>query len=175
MTIQLTTEQVWQAIEKELFAVIGMVTARNEARTVGVVYVVRDRKLYIGTGNKAWKARYIAGNPRVSLTIPIAKRIPFLPWIKIPAATITFSGVARILPPHETPSDILQAVFRGLAEDEEMMAESCLIEVTPEKEFVTYGVGVSLMTMRHPSKARGRTPVAATNGRTTELFQQRIK
>ena len=48
MTIQLTTEQVWQAIEKELFAVIGMVTARDEARTVGVVYVVRDRKLYMG-------------------------------------------------------------------------------------------------------------------------------
>ncbi|MEW5961601.1 MAG: nitroreductase family deazaflavin-dependent oxidoreductase [Chloroflexota bacterium] len=159
MTLQLTTEQVWQAIEKELFAVIGMVTAGHEARTVGVVYVARDRKLYIGTRKDAWKARHIAGNPHVSLTIPLAKRIPFLPWIKIPAATITFSGAARVLPAHDTPPDILQAVFRGLAEDEEMMADSALIEVTPEKEFITYGVGVSLMTMRHPEKARGRAPV----------------
>ena len=174
MTIQLTTEQVWQAIEKELFAVIGMVTARNEARTVGVVYVVRDRKLYMGTGKQAWKVRHIAGNPHVSLTIPIAKRIPFLPWIKIPAATITFSGTARILSAHETPNDILRAVFRGLAEDEEMMAESCLIEVTPENEFITYGVGVSLMTMRHPSKARGRAPVVI-NGRATETSPQRVE
>lgn len=62
MTIQLTTEQVWQAIEKELFAVIGMVTARHEARTVGLIYVVPDRKLYIGTGKDTWKARHIAGN-----------------------------------------------------------------------------------------------------------------
>ena len=159
MTVQLTSEQVWQAIEKEFFAVIGMVTANLEARTVGVVYVVRDRKLYIGTGNTAWKARHIARNPYVSLTIPIAKRIFFLPWIKIPAATITFSGTARVLPAEETPPEILQAVFRGLATDQEFVATAALIEVTPEKEFVTYGVGVSLMTMRHPDQARGRAPV----------------
>ena len=111
MTLRLTSEQVWQAIEKELFAVIGMVTARNEARTVGVVYVVRNHKLYIGTGKNAWKARHITQNPHVSLTIPVAKRIFFLPWIKIPAATITFSGTAQILPPEETSRDILHAVF----------------------------------------------------------------
>jgi nitroimidazol reductase NimA-like FMN-containing flavoprotein (pyridoxamine 5'-phosphate oxidase superfamily) len=174
MTIQLTPEQVWQAIEKELFAVIGMVTARCEARTVGVVYVVRDRKLYIGTGRDSWKTRHIAGNPHVSLTIPMTKRIPFLPWIKIPAATITFSGTASILPAHETPREILQAVFRGLAEDEEMMATSALIEVTPTKEFITYGVGVSLMTMRHPTNARGRAPVT-NHGHATKSSQQRIE
>lgn len=161
MTIQLTSEQVWRAVEKELFAVIGMVTARNESRTVGVVYVVRNRKLYIGTDKDAWKTRHIAANPRVSMTIPIAKRIPFMPWMKIPAATITFSGAARVLPPQETPAEILQALFRGLATDEEMLAGSALIEVTPEKEFVTYGVGIPLLQMRHSEKARGRVPVAA--------------
>jgi hypothetical protein len=31
--------------------------------------------------------------------------------------------------------------------------------VTPAKEFVTYGVGVPLMRMRHPEEARGRAPV----------------
>jgi hypothetical protein len=159
VSLQLASEQVWQAIEKELFAVIGMVSATHQARTVGVVYVVRDHKLYIGTGKETWKARHIAGNPHVSLTIPIAKRIPLLPWIKIPAATITFSGTARILPAEETPPEILQAVFRGLANNQEMMAGSCLIEVTPEKEFITYGVGVPLLQMRDPEKARGRAPV----------------
>jgi hypothetical protein len=170
MTLQLTTDQVWGAIEQGIFAVLGMVTAKNEARTVGVVYVVRDRKLYIGTGKDTWKTRHIARNPHVSLTIPIAKRIPFLPWIRIPAATITFSGRARILPPDETPFDILEAVFRGLATDEEFVANAALIEVTPEKEFITYGVGVSLMTMRHPEQARGRVPVNG-HSRTTEVRQ----
>lgn len=157
---QLTTDQVWLAIEKELFAVIGMVTASHEARTVGVVYVVRDRKLYLSTGKTAWKARHISANPHVSMTIPIAKRIPLMPWIKIPAATITFHGTARLLETRDTPPDLLQAVFRDLANDKEVMASSCLIEVTPVKEFITYGVGIPLMQMRDPEKARGRAPVA---------------
>ncbi len=160
MTIQLSSEQVWQAVEKELFAVIGMVTARQEARTVGVVYVVQKRKLYIGTEKDAWKTRHISQNPHVSLTIPIAKRIPFLPWIKIPAATITFSGLARVLPAAEVAPDLLNAVFRGMAEDETRVANARLIEVTPQKEFITYGVGVPLLQMRDPEKARGRTAVA---------------
>jgi len=164
VTDQLTTEEVWQAIEKEVFAVLGMVTAKDEARTVGIVYVVQDRKLYIGTDQDAWKTRHIAANPHVSLTIPIAKRIPLMPWVKIPAATITFCGTARVLAANETPPEILQAVFRGMAASEELMAKSCLIEVTPEKDFITYGVGVSLMQMRDPQLARGRAPVAS-NGR----------
>lgn len=159
MTLQLTREEVWSAIEKELFAVLGMVTAVNEARTVGVVYVVRNRKLYVGTNRETWKARHIAANPHVSVTIPIAKRIPVMPWIKIPAATITFSGMARILAATDTPPEILQAVFRGLADDPQLMADSCLIEVTPEKEFITYGIGIPLMQMRFPEKSRGRAPV----------------
>lgn len=159
MTLQLSSAQVWQAIEKEVFAVIGMVTARGEARTVGVVYIAQGGKLYIGTGKETWKARHIRQNPHVSITIPIAKRIPFMPWIKIPAATITFSGVARVLASAETPPDLLRAVFRDTADNAAQMADSCLIEVTPQGEFVTYGVGVSLTEMRDPAKARGRAAV----------------
>jgi len=159
MTLQLSSEQVWQEINKELFAVIGMVTAKNEARTVGIVYIVDNQKLYIGTDKKAWKVRHISTNPHVSLTIPIAKRIPFLPWIKIPAATITFSGTARILETQEVPPGVLQAVYRDVVKDEQQMATSCLIEVTPQTDFITYGVGLPLMQMRYPEKARGRVPV----------------
>lgn len=164
MTVQLTTEQVWQAIEKELFAVIGMVTAQNEARTVGVMYAVRGRRLYIGTGKDTWKTRHITANSHVSVTIPIAKRIPLLPWFKIPAATITFSGTARVLEAEETPTELLQAVFRDLANNEQFLSGTCLIEVTPEREFITYGIGIPLMQMRYPEKARGRAPVGVTQG-----------
>ncbi len=160
MTRQLSTEQVWQAIEKELFAVVGMVTANHEARTVGVVYVVRDRRLYISTLVQAWKARHIAANPHVSLTIPIAKRIPVMPWIKIPAATITFAGTARVFPAREATPDLLRAILGPMAEDDKTIADTSVIEVTPVGEFVTYGVGVSLRDMRQPELARGRTAVA---------------
>ena len=159
MTLQLTTNQVWEAVEKESFAVIGMVTASNEARTVGITYVVRDRKIYFGTFIETWKVRHISANPHVSLTIAIYKGIPLMPWIKIPAATITFSGKARVLEAGEVPPDLLQAVFRNKDVDEQFIADSCVIEEIPEKEFITYGVGISLLQMRDPNKARSRAPV----------------
>lgn len=161
MAVQLTTEQVWAAIGKELFAVLGMVTERGEARTVGVVYSVQARRLYIGTEKDAWKTRHVLANPHVSVTIPIAKRVPFMPWMKIPAATITFPGMARVLEVKETPGEVLSVLLRGLTSDAETLARMAIIEVTPEKEFVTYGVGISLLDMRFPEKARGRA--AATN------------
>lgn len=159
MTNPATTENVWETIEKELFTVLGMVTALGEARTVGVVYIVQDRKLYIGTGRHTWKARHIAANPHVSLTIPIPKRIPIAPWVKIPQATITFSGTARIIPGDQAPLNLLRMVFRHKADDQEFMRDNCLIEVRPEGDFITYGIGLPLIQMREPELARGRAPV----------------
>lgn len=160
MAIQLTSEQVWKEMDKEVFAVVGMVTADNEARTVGVVYKVMDGKLVIGTGKDTWKARHIRQNPHVSVTVPIAKRVPIMPWVKIPQATITFAGEASVIEAGEAPEDKLRALFLQGSEDEEMMADMCLIEIRPVGEFITYGVGVPMMAMRTPEKARGRAPVA---------------
>ena len=159
MTNPATTEIVWDAIEKELFAVLGMVTPDGESRTVGIVYIVLDRKFYIGTGRKTWKARHIASNPAVSITIPIAKRIPVAPWVRIPQATITFSGTARIIPCEDADKDLLRLVFRHYADDSEFMKYNCLIEVDPGGDFITYGIGIPTIKMRHPHLARGRAKV----------------
>lgn len=163
MGSQLTTETVWRALEKELFAVLGMVTAKQEARTVGIVYVCKpsvwDSKLYIGTGKTSWKARHIGANSHVSMTVTQHKRIPFMPWMKIPPATITFHGTARLIPAAEVESDVLAALFRGMVKDAQRVAESVVIEVTPQGQFVTYGIGVSLWAMRSPEQARGRVAV----------------
>lgn len=157
--ITLNSQDIWQEIEKQLFAVLGMVTPKGEARTVGVVYVVHGRSLLISSQKSAWKVRHIAQNPHVSLTVPIHKRIPIMPWIKIPAATITFSGLATILTPADLPTEARQQLFRGLESDEQMVANTAVIQVQPIGEFITYGVGISLMEMRHPEKARGRADV----------------
>ena len=159
MRDQLTNQQVWDEIEKNLFAVLGFVTAQNEGRTVGIVYTVQDRKLYISTGTDTWKTRYCAQNPHVSLTIPIHKSIPLMPWIKIPAATITFSGLAAVSPAKDASPDLLQALFQGFESDLQMITETSIIEVTPERDFITYGIGIPLMSMREPEKARGRVSV----------------
>ncbi|MFN2135953.1 MAG: pyridoxamine 5'-phosphate oxidase family protein [Candidatus Promineifilaceae bacterium] len=164
MTVQLTADQVWEVLDKELFAVLGMVTPAGEARTVGIVYVTRDRRLYISSGTDTWKVKHIRKNPHVSLTVPVHKGIPLMPWIKIPAATITFCGSAVILDPRETPTEIVRAIYRDMANNEQLMAESCLIEVTPLGEFLTYGIGIPMMKMRDPEQARGRAPVGVESG-----------
>jgi len=154
-----TTENVWEIINKELFAVLGMVTNGLESRTVGIVYIVKDRKLYIGTSQSSWKARHTSQNPNVSMTIPIAKRIPVAPWVKIPQATITFSGKAKVIPGTDVQPDILKEIFRHKAEDKEFLKNNCVIEVEPVGEFITYGVGIPLIKMAQPGLARGRAPV----------------
>jgi hypothetical protein len=160
MALELSSEQVWKEVENQLFAVLGMVTAKGEARTIGVVSTVHDHKLYIATGKDTWKARHIRQNPHVSMTVTIPKRIPFLPWIKIPAATITFSGLGTVLNPEQVGKDLLHSLLRGLETDAEMLATMCVIAVEPVGDFITYGVGIPMMDMRHPEKARGRAPAS---------------
>ena len=155
----LTSEQVWKQIEKRMFAVLGYVTPKGEARTTGIVYVTRRRKFYIGADSDSWKARHIQRNPNVSLTVTIPKRIPFMPWISIPDATITLQGQAQVTPVAEADQEIVMALFHGMAADPEMRANAALMEVAPRGDFITYGVGVSLRAMRDPGQARGRAPV----------------
>jgi nitroimidazol reductase NimA-like FMN-containing flavoprotein (pyridoxamine 5'-phosphate oxidase superfamily) len=157
MSPQLTTASVWKAIERSNFAVLGMVTAQHEARTVGIVYVVDDHRLYVGAGRDQWKIKHIAQNRDVSMTIPIAKRVPLMPWVKIPAATITFSGTARILEQHQLDEALFEKLYRHDAE----RGGWCAIEVTPQRHFITYGIGVALWAMRSPDRSRARVPVDA--------------
>ena len=106
MPHDLTTERVWAEIEKRIFGVLGTVSRKGRPLTSGIVYKVKDRRLLISTGRSTQKARNIEAHPRVSVTVTVERRIPFLPWIKIPPATITFSGEARFLPPSEVDRKI---------------------------------------------------------------------
>ena len=161
MTTGLTPDQVWGVIEKQNFGVLGMVTAKHEARTAGIVYILDKRRLYIGTWTEMWKTRHVAQNPHVSVTVPIHKRVPFMPWIKVPAATITFSGKADVIAALDAPRELLEKLYHGVASDEQEMARYSLIEVTPIGEFLTYGIGMSVLDMRDPQQARQRVPVGA--------------
>lgn len=155
----LTTTEVWDAIENDgLFGVLAFVNRRNEARSVGVIFVTHDRSLLISTARDTWKVRHIAANPNVSMTITFPKRVPFLPFIKVPAATITFSGTAEILDVADAPADVTRKLFRGLDFEGEPMEDHAIIRVTPRGHFVTYGIGMPIMQMRSPEKAKDRVP-----------------
>lgn len=155
----ITTESVWQIIGQRFFACLAYVTPEGAPRTAGIMYVVHNRRLYISTRNDSWKARYIAKDPQVALTITIPKRIPFMPWIKIPDATISFHGEARVLACSQVDAALLHELLHGRETDPTVRDSLCVIEVTPKAFFATYGVGVTLMQMRDQTLARGRVPV----------------
>ena len=153
------SDLIWKELGKQIFGILGMVNAKGQARSAGIVYVVHEKKINIATGDDAWKARHVRNNPYVSMTVPIAKRIPFLPWIKIPAATITFSGIAEVQSVIDVNPDVLNALFRGRESEQEMLKTMCVIQIKPVGDFVTYGIGVRLTEMMDQEKARGRSPV----------------
>lgn len=62
----------------------------------------------------------------------------------------------------EVRREVLAKLYRSVAKDAQAMAASCVIEVTPQRDFITYGVGMPLMQMRFPEKARGRVAVGAS-------------
>ena len=158
MPAPVTTESVWKAIESGLFAVLAFANAKGQPRTAGICYAVRDRHIYVLTGKDTWKVKHIARNPDVSLTVTLPKQVPFLPWVQIPAATVTIQGNAEILGYADIPPDVFRTLTRG-AELPVSVEEMVAIKVKPVGEFVTYGINVSLLTMRKPDEARGRAPV----------------
>lgn len=158
--VELTSAQVWREIARANFMVIGMVTARGEARTSGVMHRVDDGVVWFTTNEREWKARHITANPAVSVTVPLARRVWFVPWIKIPAATITFAGKATVVPAAELPPVVRDALVRGLElADEDERGALLGVGVRPVGDFVTYGVGVSTLAMRDTERARGRVRV----------------
>ncbi|MFQ5799540.1 MAG: pyridoxamine 5'-phosphate oxidase family protein [Bacteroidota bacterium] len=159
MAARVTTAQIWMQLEKQLFGVVGLVTAKGEARTAGIAYLVRDKKLYFCTDTDAWKTKHLRNNPNVSMTIPIPKRVPFMPWIKIPAATITFSGTGRVLSLAEVPAEIPDALLKDLEPKEELRQRTSVVEIAPKGDFMTYGVGVAVKKMLRPTEAGGRAAV----------------
>ena len=127
MSAPVTTDLIWSEIERRLFAVLSYVNPKGQARSAGIVYIVRDRILYVGTGADSWKARHIRENPNVALNVTIPKRIPFMPWIKIPDATIAFSGTARLIPASEAEPEVIAALMKGMVDDRERVAATSLL------------------------------------------------
>lgn len=148
-----STAQVWRQLAKASFAVVGHVTPTGAPRSSGVVYTVADRRLYVVVAPDGWKARHLAVDGRVAVTVPVRRGGLLALLGPIPPATISFHGHATVKPGAELPGRLASLVPPE-------RRESCaVVEIVPEGDFVLYGIGVPLLDMRTPATARARVPV----------------
>jgi Pyridoxamine 5'-phosphate oxidase len=155
---RLTSEQVWRHVARASFAVLGHVTPSGEPRSSGVVYRTLGRRLYVAVAPDSWKARHIAVDGRVSLTVPVHRGGVLALAMPIPPATISFRGRAIVHPAGSPEVGPLLDDLGSLL-PAERRASAAIIEIVPEGAFVTYGIGVSLAKMRDPGSARARVKV----------------
>jgi len=154
-----TSEQVWRHIAKASFAVLSHVTPSGEPRSSGVVYRTLGRRLYVAVAPDSWKARHVAIDGKVSVTVPVRRGGVLALLMPIPPATVSFHGNAIVHPAGSPQVGPLLEELGSLL-PAERRASAAIIEIEPEGAFVTYGIGVSLSKMRDPAAARARVPAA---------------
>jgi hypothetical protein len=154
--MSVTTENVWEEMDKNIFGVLAFTNGAGEPRSAGVVYTVHDRSLLITSARDSWKNRHIGRHPKVSMTVAIPKRIPFLPFIKVPAATVTFRGDAEILEVDELPTDFTRRMFKSSRLTEDEIDGVQIIRVVPRGKFLTYGLGMPITQMASHESAVAR-------------------
>lgn len=155
---QLTAEQIWQAVAKASFAVVSHVTPSGAPRSSGVLFTTIDRTLYVVTSRSSWKARHIAADGRVAVTVPVRRGGILTLLFPIPPATVSFAATATVLTADsDEASPVLDRLGAMLPPDSH--GTSSILQIRPHGQFVTYGIGVPLMQMRDPQRARARVPV----------------
>lgn len=153
-----TGEQVWRAVAGGSFAILSHVTPSGEPRSGGVVYRTTGGRLVVAVAADSWKARHVAADGRVAVTVPVRRGGILSLVLPIPPATISFHGTAVVHPAGSPRAVSLLAELRSLVPPARR-AGAAVIEILPLGAFRTYGVGVSLRTMLDPAAAQARVPV----------------
>jgi len=155
----ITAEQVWRELDRASFAVVGYVTPAGEPRSSGVVYKTVGQRLYVAVAPDSWKARHIASADCVAVTVPVRRGGVLSLVAPIPPATISFHATAFVHPAGSVKVSALSHELDALLPPERREM-AVVIELVPEGEFLTYGVGVPLLDMQEPELARGVVQVS---------------
>jgi Pyridoxamine 5'-phosphate oxidase len=155
----LTTEGVWNEIEQASFAIISYVTPAGKPRSSGVMCAAKDHRLYVVTAADSWKARQISNGDEIAVTVPIRRGGLLSIIAPIPPATVSFHATATV---HPAGSASIEKVPKKLTSrlPKERRSAGCLLELAPEGNFLTYGLGVSLQDMAKPEAALAHAPVS---------------
>ena len=151
----LTARQVWDAVARQSFAVISHATPAGAPRSSGVMYAVSDGRMYVVVAADSWKARHIAADGLVSVTVPIRRGGLLSLVAPIPPATVSFPAVATVRP----GAALADVPTLARLIPPERRTGCVVLEIRPTGHYVTYGVGVPLRQMRDTTRSRARVAV----------------
>jgi hypothetical protein len=150
-----TYDEVSRAIAKRSFATLGTTSPRQRPHAAGVLYAEVDGLLYVSTLRTSRKARNIAANPNVFVSIPV-RRVPF----GAPPSTVQFAATAELLPvdhPDVTALAVAGRLKAITGHGELELPDGCVVRITPAATFHTYGIGMSLRALgKDPLNAAGK-------------------
>jgi hypothetical protein len=156
MTTQLL-DIATRAITRRTYCTLA--TGSSRPHVAGVIYAAVDGDLYISTLRDSRKARNIAANPRVAVTVPV-RRLPIGP-----PATVQFQGSAEVLAVDDPEVVRLAAAGRLkpiTGHGELDLPDGCVLRIRPGRRLVTYGLGMSLLRLlRDPLNAAGSVELPA--------------
>jgi predicted pyridoxine 5'-phosphate oxidase superfamily flavin-nucleotide-binding protein len=142
-----------RAIAKRSFGVLATTSDASRPHVAGVLYSAVGHTLYVSTLRDSRKARNIAANPRVAVTVPV-RRLPVGP-----PSGVQFQGTARILDNDDPEVRDLAAAGRLKAisgHGELELDGGCVLRITPGRRLVTFGLGMPLLSfLRDPLNAAG--------------------
>ena len=153
-------DEVVQAIAAGSHCTLASVSSRHRPHVATVIYQAIGATLYVNTSRDSRKARNVADNPHVAVSIPIY-RLP----VEAPPSTVQFQGRADILAfddPDIVPLLEAERLPNITSHGELDYPDGCFLRITPGKRLTTYGLGMSLeQLMSDPLHAGGSVELPA--------------
>jgi len=155
-------DEVIRRLERRSFATLATVSPAGRPHAAGVLYELEGDALFINTLASSRKARNIAANPHVGLSIPI-RRIPVGP-----PSSVQFQSTAHLLATdHPTiQSLVTEGKLKSLTSHGELdLPGSVFARIELPKRLLTYGLGMSLVALiKDPLAAAGSVDLGEFDG-----------
>lgn len=146
--------EVRDTIKKNRWLTLSTTSLRGAPQSSVVIYASDGYVIYVLTRKKTVKVRNITENPRVSVTIPFYKNL-FHKIIGVaPPAAISFRARAETLDISDSEAAKMYRRVLNFDLPENFEKDSLWIKLTPGNSATCYGVGISLLELRDPSKGR---------------------
>ncbi len=133
--------QVQKALAKRSFATLATTSPSGRPHAAAVLFELIDRALYVNTLRSSRKARNVAANPYVAVSVPI-RRLPVGP-----PSTIQFQGRAEVLALDgpEIATLIAQGHLKSITSHGELEEPGgCFLRIAFGPRLITYGLGMSI-------------------------------